>query len=44
MVYCWFDDVSELVVDLDVDVFVELMGGFDGLVKVVVEEVLKVGK
>ncbi len=42
--YRWFDDAATLAEDPEVDVFVELVGGSDGLAKFAVEEAIKAGK
>ena len=42
--YRWFDDASALAEDPEVDVFVELIGGSDGLAKLAVEKALTAGK
>jgi homoserine dehydrogenase len=42
--YRWFNDPVALAADLDVDVFVELIGGADGPAKAAVETALKLGK
>ncbi len=42
--YRWFDDAATLAEDPEVDVFVELIGGSDGLAKFAVETALKAGK
>lgn len=44
LVYGWELDFVVLVCCDDVDIFVELMGGDNGLVKVVIEVVIVVGK
>ena len=40
----WFDDPVKLASDPDVDVFVELIGGSDGIAKAGVEAALRAGK
>lgn len=42
--YRWFDDPVALASDPEVDVFVELIGGADGVAKEAVEAALKAGK
>lgn len=40
----WFDDPVKLATDPSIDVFVELIGGSDGVAKAAVEAALKAGK
>jgi homoserine dehydrogenase len=40
----WFDDPVKLAMDPSIDVFVELIGGSDGIAKTAVETALKAGK
>ena len=40
----WFDDPAALAVSPDIDLFVELIGGSDGVAKLAVEAALKAGK
>ena len=40
----WFDDPSKLATDPSIDVFVELIGGSDGVAKAAVEAALSAGK
>lgn len=42
--YKWFEDTQSLATDPDVDVFVELIGGSEGVAKAAVEAALKAGK
>jgi len=42
--YRWFDDATALAADDSIDVFIELIGGSDGLAKVAVETALRAGK
>ncbi len=42
--YRWFDDAAALAADPDIDVFVELIGGSDGVARHAVEMALKAGK
>lgn len=42
--YRWFEDAVSLATDPDVDVFVELIGGSDGVAKAAVEAALRAGK
>jgi homoserine dehydrogenase len=42
--YEWFDDANELAASDSIDVFVELIGGEDGLAKTSIETALKSGK
>ncbi|MBJ7414860.1 MAG: homoserine dehydrogenase, partial [Niveispirillum sp.] len=40
----WYENAADLAVDPDVDVFVELIGGSDGIAKQAVEAALAAGK
>ncbi|MFA5952362.1 MAG: homoserine dehydrogenase [Hyphomicrobium sp.] len=40
----WFDDPVKLAADASIDIFVEVMGGEDGVAKAAVETALKAGK
>ncbi|MGI9380147.1 MAG: homoserine dehydrogenase [Methyloligellaceae bacterium] len=40
----WFDDAAELAVSPEIDVFVELIGGEDGIARQAVEKALRAGK
>lgn len=40
----WFDDATRLAADASIDVFVELIGGDEGVAKVAVETALRAGK
>lgn len=42
--YQWFDDAAELAVSPDIDVYVELIGGEEGIAHTSVEAALKAGK
>ena len=42
--YKWFETAESLAVDPEVDVFVELIGGSEGVAKAAVEAALKAGK
>ncbi|MHA1158665.1 MAG: homoserine dehydrogenase, partial [Alphaproteobacteria bacterium] len=42
--YRWFDDPVEMARAEDVDVFIELIGGAEGVAKTAVEQVLQAGK
>lgn len=40
----WYDNAAELAADPDIDVFVELIGGSDGIARQAVETALKAGR
>src|SRR5262245_12634369 len=40
----WFDEAAQLAADPSIDVFIELIGGEDGVARTAVEAALKAGK
>jgi homoserine dehydrogenase len=42
--YRWFEDARELAVDPEIDVFVELIGGDEGIAREAIEAALRAGK